>query len=128
MRTLLVALCLALGCASCFLARDSTNEPLSSRDLSKFVVGQSTAQDVAAAMGAPNEVVQLGRRSAWRYDHSHGKVAGLTLFVVTFVNRDTRTDRVWFFFDEQDRLSHLGSSFEAEDAGWAMPWQDLSER
>lgn len=128
MRTLLAALCLALGSASCFLARDSTNEPLSSRDLSKFVVGQSTARDVAAAMGAPNEVVQLGRRSAWRYDHSHGKVAGMTLIVVTFVNRDTRTDRVWFFFDEEDRLSHLGSSFEAEDAGWAMPWQDLSER
>jgi hypothetical protein len=79
-------------------------------------------------MGAPNEVVQLGRRSAWRYDHSNGKVAGLTLFVVTFVNRDTRTDRVWFFFDEQDRLSHMGSSFEAADADWAMPWQDLSGR
>jgi hypothetical protein len=47
---------------------------------------------------------------------------------VTFVNRDTRTDRVWFFFDEQDRLSHMGSSFEAADADWAMPWQDLSGR
>jgi hypothetical protein len=128
MRSPFAALVLALACTGCFLARDSTNEPLARRDLSKFVVGQSTAQDVATAMGAPNEVVQLGRRSAWRYDHSHGKVAGLTLFVVTFVNRDTRTDRIWFFFDEQDRLSHVGSSFEADDADWAMPWQDLSER
>lgn len=128
MRTVLAALLLAATTSGCFLARDSVNEPLHQRRFDQFVPGKTTAAEVVAAMGAPVDVVQLGRRSALRYDYSDGKTAGFTIFVVTFINRDTRTDRVWFFFDEQNTLTHVGASLDAQGAEWAMPWEDRSKQ
>ncbi|MEY4774285.1 MAG: hypothetical protein RIT40_1320 [Planctomycetota bacterium] len=123
MRCVLLSL-LAVGLSSCFVARDSVNAPIEVRRYEQFVPGTTTAAEVVAAMGAPTDVVQLGRRSALRYDHADGKTAGFTLFVVTFVNRDTRSDRVWFFFDEENKLTHVGATLDAQGTEWAMPWQE----
>jgi hypothetical protein len=70
------------------------------------VPGETTAKDVVEALGAPNEVVQLGTRSAYRYDFTVEKTAGFTLIIITFLNDDTRADRAWLFFDKDDVLTH----------------------
>jgi hypothetical protein len=79
---------------------------------------------LAEVLGAPADVVQLGRRSAWRYDHIHEKRAAFTLIVITMVNSDSKADRVWVFFDEEDRLIHARGTFEADDAEYKLPFQD----
>lgn len=108
----------------CFVSRDRVNTPLDPARVGALKPRESTADDVLAALGAPSEVIQLGRRSAWRYDHAEGKTAAFTLILVTFVNKDVKQDRMWAFFDEEDVLTHFGSTYEADEASYKMPWQD----
>ncbi|MBL8861595.1 MAG: hypothetical protein JNK02_06240 [Planctomycetes bacterium] len=124
MRLLLAATVLASLTSSCFISRESSNEPLVKARIDALVVGTSTASDVARELGAPTEVVQLGRRSAWRYDFTTSKRAGFTIIVLTFLNTDQRSDRCWLFFDEADVLRHVGTTLEAGRARYAMPWQE----
>jgi hypothetical protein len=128
MRTSLVLPALALLLApGCFIARDTVNVPLVRERVAELVPGQSNAGDATRLLGAPHEVVQLGHRSAYRYDFTTTKRAGFTVIVVTFLNSDTRQDRVWLFFDAKDVLTHVGSSLDAEDADFTMPWEDFDD-
>jgi len=127
MRTIALASLLLLPLAQgCFLTRDTVNQPLQEERVAKLAPGMS-AGDVLGILGGPMEVVQLGRRSAWRYDHQRTKRAGLTLFVVTALNTDTQEDRLWLFFDEQDRLAAFGSTLQASSSEWVLPWSDSHE-
>jgi hypothetical protein len=125
MRHLIVATAVACLASGCFISRDRANEPLQKARIDALAVGTSTATDVARELGAPTEVVQLGRRSAWRYDYTATKRAGFTLLVVTFLNTDQRSDRAWLFFDEGGVLRHVGTTLDAADAEYAMPWWDV---
>lgn len=118
------ALVLAASLSGCFIARDSHNRPLREKVVAELVPGQTTAKDVTDRLGAPNEVVQLGQRTAYRYDFTNTKRAGFTVIVVTFLNEDTRSDRIWLFFDAKDVLTHAGATFEGEDTEYTMPWDD----
>ena len=42
-------------------------------------------------------------------------------------NQDTRSDRLWVFFDEGDRMTHYGASFATHHTQYAMPWEDIHE-
>ena len=109
----------------CFIARTTVNTPLRHAELAAFEPGKTTAKDVVEKLGAPNEVVQLGTRSAYRYDFSVLKRGGFTIIVLTLLNDDTHTDRVWLFFDSKDVLTHSGATLQSTYAEYAMPWQDL---
>ena len=84
--------------------------------------------EVAQLLGAPLEVVQLGYRSAWRYEFTVEKQAALFLFVVGLRGVDNQADRVWVFFDEEGVVSHVGATFAGEDAEYSVPgvevWAD----
>lgn len=118
---ILALLCLCLP--SCLVSRATFNEPLGPGALVGLEVGKSTSGDVVQRLGAPTEVVQLGLRSAYRYDHTVTKRTGLVLIIVGLLEAQTRSDRVWLFFDEQGTLTHHGSTFEAGEARYGMPWQ-----
>lgn len=120
----LLALPLLLAPA-CFISRDTINVPLVAKKLGEFTPGKTTATEVTAALGAPHEVVQLGQRTAYRYDYTTSKRAGFSIIIVSFLNQDTRQDRAWLFFDAHDVLTHVGSSLEADGAAYAMPWMDV---
>ncbi len=111
---------------SCVIAHTSLNEPISPENVATLTPGMTSA-DVVKALGAPTDVVQLGLRSAYRFDHVKKKRTGLYVIIVGFFNEDTREDRVWAFFDEAGILTHIGSSFEADDTRYALPWNDLHE-
>lgn len=116
---LLFTLLLAPGC---FISRAYVNQPLQSEQLDQLVPGQSTAREVVELLGAPADVIQLGRRSAYRYEHQQKKITGLWLLVIGLSNQDTQSDLTWVFFDEDNLLTHVGSSLQARDAEYAMPW------
>lgn len=122
---LCAALLAGLLATSCLIAKDTANEPLHAVELGNLKPGVTTAAEVAELLGAPNEVVQLGLRSAWRYDYTTSKRAGFTIIVVTFSNIDARQDRIWVFFDENSVLSYFGSTLQADNARYAMPWQKV---
>jgi hypothetical protein len=121
----IATLALVLLAPSCFISRDTANEPLSKQHMDTLKPGASTATDVANALGAPNEVVQLGKRMAWRYDFTNAKTAGFSIIILTFINSDARADRAWFFFDENSVLQYSGRTLQAEGSEYAMPWYDL---
>lgn len=124
MRLLAALLCL-LPLSACFLSRSTTNVPLQQAKLAQLHPGTTTAKDVVEILGAPTEVVQLGSRSAYRYDFTNLKRAGFSIIVLTFLNEDTRADRAWLFFNKEEVLTHVGSTFEGNSATYAMPWQDV---
>jgi outer membrane protein assembly factor BamE (lipoprotein component of BamABCDE complex) len=108
---------------SCLISRDTQNEPLSVEALAGLTPGSTTAAQAVELLGAPSEIVQLGFRSAYRYEFGTAKRAALFLIVVNLSNTDARSDRLWLFFDDGDVLTHVASSFEAADARYKMPWQ-----
>ncbi|MEW6071405.1 MAG: hypothetical protein AB1726_02265 [Planctomycetota bacterium] len=111
--------------AGCFISRTTVNEPLPPGPIEALRPGETTAADVLRLFGAPTEVVQLGRRTAYRFDASTSKRAGLLLLLVVLMNDDTRSDRIWVFFDENDVLTHVGATFDSHDPVYAMPWQKI---
>ena len=123
MRIPLLVLLLLLP--SCAMARTGVNRPLDPVALGSLSPGVSTAADVVRILGAPMDVVQLGRRSAYRYEFINSKRAVLFLVVVGFYNQDTRADRAWVFFDENQVLTHVGTTFEGDENEYAMPWEDV---
>lgn len=120
------ALLLAAGflhLSSCLISRDVVNEPLKRERFTNLVPGTTTAREVVEHLGAPNEVVQLGNRTAYRYDFTITKRAVFSVIIVSFLNEDTRSDRAWLFFDSKDVLTQVGTTLDAGDAEYAMPWQ-----
>jgi len=120
---LLLGLLLLSFSPACFLSRQTTNEPIGRKKIEGFVPGKTTAKEVLEVLGAPSEVVQLGNRSAYRFEFTVCKNAGFSIIILSFVNSDTVSDRVWLFFDSKDVLTHAGSTLQAQDARFAMPWQ-----
>lgn len=120
--SLLGALALSSGC---FTGRDTTNEPLDAEKIASLEPGETRASDVVELLGAPTEVVQLARRSAYRYDYTNRKRYGLFLIVANFLNEDTRSDRLWVFFDENQVLSHFGATLQGDASVYAMPWDPI---
>ena len=125
MKTTALACLFLLPLSSCFLANTGVNEPLDPAVVRSIKRGTSAA-DVVAKMGAPDEVVQLGRRTAYRYSHTTEKGTGSYWFVLALYNEDSRRDMAWFFFDEDQKLTHAGSTFQSHRAGFhAFPWSDV---
>ncbi len=121
------ALLLLFLTAACGIARQDNNEPLDAVLVRALEPGKTTAREVVERLGAPTEVVQLGHRTAYRYDATTAKAALLFLLVINFANQDTRSDRLWVFFDEKDVLTHYGASFGTHRTQYSMPWEDIHE-
>ena len=122
-----LALLAMLATPSCFAGRDSINEPIDFKVMDQLEPGVTSAAQCVELLGAPNEVIQLGKRSAYRYDHTSGKSAGMLLILVMVFNEDVRQDRVWLFFNEADVLTHVGSTFSSHRTQYSMPWEDIHE-
>jgi len=121
---LVLSLAMALLLPSCWISRTQTNIPLTPTQLETVQPGRTTAKEVVEHLGAPSEVVQLGKRSAYRYQHFISKGVAVWLGVVFLQNNDTQSDRVWIWFDENDVVTHVGATFEADGAHYALPWSD----
>jgi hypothetical protein len=121
-KRLLVLLGLLAGCA---IGRGAVNEPLESAPIDKLVPGQTTALETVELLGAPVDVVQLGRRSAYFYKHTRETTTGVVLVLFNMLNQDERQDRIWVFFDEEGTLTHFGSTFEADRTRVATPFADI---
>jgi outer membrane protein assembly factor BamE (lipoprotein component of BamABCDE complex) len=123
----LPSLSLLLLTGACAFARQATNEPIDATVVRTFTPGTTTARDVVEKLGAPTEVVQLGKRTAYRYDATTQKSTVLFLLLINFGNQDSRSDRLWVFFDERDVLTHFGASYGTHRTQYAMPWEDVHE-
>ena len=119
--TALLAVLLSFMTSGCFLSRERDNPVFERQAVESIVPGASTQEQVTQLLGAPNEVVQLGRRSAWRFEHTVRKQAALFLVILGLRGVDTQCDRIWVFFDEEGTVTTVGSFFLAETAEYDLP-------
>jgi len=120
MRILLLSVCL-LVTNGCFFNRAVVNRPLDAARIEQLEPGKSTAADVTALLGAPSNVVQLGKRSAYLYEHLNQKQAAFFIVVLTLRGVDSQADRCWVFFDEQNVLSHVATTLQSDTAEYTIP-------
>lgn len=120
-RNLCLAVLLLPLLSGCLFSRTDVNAPISRATVERLEPGKHSAADVVRMLGGPAEVVQLGRRSAYLYNHRTQKVTGLWLIIFGIAGDDVRSDRVWVFFDENNVLTHVGATFEASEAEYELP-------
>ena len=113
-------LLLALLCGSCVMSEMTIGQPLESSAISQLQPNHSSAQDVADLMGAPNQIVELGNKSAWLYEAQKERLAGIFLLVFGTSGQDAQFDRCWVFFDENGLLTHIAYSLEASNAEYKV--------
>ena len=124
MKRSIAFLCLLTLLPSCFTTRTTVNQQLSSDAAAQIAPGTSAAE-VVELLGAPTDIVQLGHRSAYLYEFQQTRMTGLLAAVVGFMNSDTRSDRVWVFLGPGgEKVTHVGSSFDADKAQNRMPWTE----
>ena len=117
-------LLLALLSSSCVMSEMTIGQPLESSAISQLQPNHSSAQDVADLMGAPNQVVELGNKSAWLYEAQKERRAGLFILVFGTYGQDKQFDRCWVFFDENGLLTHIASSLESDRAEYNLSSSD----
>ena len=116
-RTLLL---LALLCGSCVMGEMTIGQPLEASAISQLLPNHSSAQEVADLLGAPNQVVELGNKSAWLYEAQKERRAGLLILVFGTFGQDKQFDRCWVFFDANGLLTHIASSLESSTAEYNL--------
>jgi hypothetical protein len=110
-------------CAGCAVfGRGKDFKPFDENSLKQVTTGITSASEVTRLFGPPNKIVKLSNGNAYVYERSIEKVTGLWLVVLTFGNWDTQYDRIAFFINNDDVVTHFGSSFNAETASYAMPF------
>lgn len=114
--------------ASCFIMRTSSNEPYPPERIVQIHAGKTTSTELVKLLGAPSHIVRLGKgRTAYLFEHSMTKTAGLWLVIILFSNFDQRSDRTWVFVDENQVVSHVATTLAAERTEYSMPWEDLHD-
>jgi hypothetical protein len=110
-------------CAGCAVfGRGKDFKPFDENSLKQVTTGITSAREVTRLFGPPTKIVKLSNGNAYVYERSIEKVTGLWLVLLTFGNWDTQYDRIVFFINTDDVLTHFGSSFNAETASYAMPF------
>ena len=117
---LLLVVFVAAGCAVIGRGRDF--RPIEENTLSQVTPGKTTAADVVKLFGPPTQIVKLSNGNAYVYDRSLSKATGMWLVLVTFANYDTQYDRIVFFININDIVTHYGSSFKSNAAAYGMPF------
>jgi len=107
--------CVVYGRSKDFVAFDENA-------LKQVTTGKTSASEVTQLFGPPNKIVKLSNGNAYMYERSVKKATGLWLVVLSFGNLETQYDRIVFFINNDDVVTHYGNSINSEKASYAMPF------
>ena len=113
MLTVFLSGCLVFG-------KNKEYQPFDSTELDKLVPGESKASEVTEIFGSPTRVVKLANGNAYVYQRTITKGTMLWCILVTFGNAEKQHDRLVFFFDLEDTLTHYGVSLDAAEAAYGL--------
>ena len=108
------------GCA--VFGRSKDFVPFDENVLKQVTTGTTSASEVTRLFGPPNKIVKLSNGNAYMYERSVKKATGLWLVLISFGNLETQYDRIVFFINNNDVVTHYGSSLNSEKASYAMPF------
>ena len=119
---LMIMVMLMVVLSGCLVfGKNKEYQPFDSTELDKLVPGQSKASEVTEIFGSPTSVVKLANGNAYVYQRTITKGTMLWLILVTFGNAEKQHDRLVFFFDLEDTLTHYGVSLDASEAAYGLP-------
>jgi len=105
----LAALALTLGCIN-----TESNRGVEARwhepGVAEFVPGQTTRNEVMAALGPPSQILTLGEGTAFYYMLELNEASGLILLVYNTRKERTTYDRAVYFFDADDVLTDFAQT------------------
>ena len=107
------------GCA--VFGRGKDFKPFDENSLKQVTTGITSASEVTRLFGPPNKIVKLSNGNAYVYERSMRRPRTM-VSCSTFGNWDKQYDRIAFFINNDDVVTHFGSSFNAETASYAMPF------
>jgi hypothetical protein len=123
MRDVIVILSMMSVCVSCAMfGKSKEYHGFNASWLESFTPGTTTAAEVLEVFGAPSHIVKLSNGNAYVYERSVSKGTGVWLVILSFGNYETQYDRVVFFFDDEDILTHYGLSMNAGDSSYGLPF------
>jgi hypothetical protein len=117
-----ILLLISFGNSCAIIGRGQNFRPFDEAALTQVTPGKTTASEVTILFGAPSQIVKLSNGNAYVYERSINKVTGLWLVILTFGNFDTQYDRIVFFINKADIVTHYGSSFKTGTASYEMPF------
>jgi len=122
-RDSIIVLSVMLLCVSCAMfGKNKEHHGFDARWLDQCNPGTTTAANVLELFGAPSNMVELSNGNAYVYERSISKGTGIWLVLVSFGNYETQYDRVVFFFDNKDILTHYGLSMHSGDSSYGFPF------
>ncbi|MEE9567222.1 MAG: hypothetical protein V3W17_06960 [Desulfobacteria bacterium] len=116
----LMVITFSAGCL--LMGKNKEYQPFDSSELERLVPGQTTATEVSRIFGSPRQVVKMSNGNAYIYERSVAKGTALWLLIVSLGNYEKQCDKVVFFFDNNDILTHYGVSLDAEKASYGLPF------
>jgi hypothetical protein len=116
----LIAIMFLSGCA--VIGRGKDFRPFDEQVLVQVIPGQTTAAEITKLFGAPSQIVKLSNGNAYVYNRTLSKATGIWLVLVTMANYDIQHDRIVFFINQKDVVTHYGSSFRSETAAYGTPF------
>jgi hypothetical protein len=119
---MLMMVILAIGSGCAVIGRGKDFRPIEEKALAQITPGKTTAADVMRLFGPPSQIVKLSNGNAYIYNRSLSKATGLWFVVVTFANYDTQHDRIVFFMNNSDLVTHYGSSFQSDTSSYGLPF------
>ncbi len=104
------------------MGKNKEYRPFDTQHLKKLEIDVTTAEEICQMFGPPNEIVELNNGSAYLYRRSVAKATGLSLILISFGRYDKQYDQMAFFLDLEDRLTHYGTSLNADEAAYGFPF------
>jgi len=119
-----IGLVMIMACLSAcaVMGRNKDFLPFDEQVLTQIKPGQTTALEVTKLFGPPSQIVKLVNGNAYIYTRSLSKATGIWLVVFSMANYDTQHDRIVFFINQNDVVTHYGSSFKMDTAAYGTPF------
>ena len=117
---LAAVLLLISGCAA--VGKNIEYQSFDPDKLENVTPGRTTAGQVVTLFGAPTQAVELAGGNAYVYERSVSKATGAYFVLISFVRYDQQYDRLVFFFNEDNVLTHYGFSLKADASAYGLPF------
>lgn len=117
---LAAVLLLISGCAA--VGKNIEYQSFDPDKLENVTPGRTTAGQVVTLFGAPTQAVELSGGNAYVYERSVSKATGAYFVLISFVRYDQQYDRLVFFFNEDNVLTHYGFSLKADASAYGLPF------
>jgi outer membrane protein assembly factor BamE (lipoprotein component of BamABCDE complex) len=122
---------LVFACAAglgCVLSQTTNGTKLQSDDIEQIVVGESTREDVARIMGAPDEIIYSNLKldplfeRAFVYQRNKIKTTYFTLVLFSGMRVDSNKDKVIVFFDDDGVVEDVAERLDMDKPRFGSPW------